>query len=1418
MNDLFARRRTGSQSGYALIAVVLMIGLTSLGVSALLGLVFTATATQAASAKEERELRSLESALDTVVNHMRFNPETPTQGGCDGIINTLNVDNGPSTSDDVPVTLTCKGEAISPRRSTSDQVRLVGADGYPATGGALSPGPPAGESPWTGWPWPSGILTNLQASGTVPPNLLHQGPAPLRFGSGVTVRNGSAGLGFVDVTRRATGGTGSSLADTTRTWTANQWRNYDVRVLSGPSAGTVETVTGNNSTSLFIDAWVATPFPNNTSVYTLLVTNVFGGQAASGTTTTLTDNLGTRDWTVNRWAGFQVRILSGAGAGQVRTIASNTATALTVDPAWTTTPTSTSAYAILPPNTPAGVATSGAATTLTDTTRTWVANEWAGYEVRILTGAGAGQFRTISSNTSTALTVGSPWAVNPTSTSTYAILPADPTTGTASAGRVTAGETAALTDSTKSWTNDQWVNYPVRILSGTGAGQIRNISSNTTTRLTVDAAWTTPPDATSYFAIVASGSAMEVSGDYIQGATGPGAASGCGPLSAIGPMRIRDQGGSSEPQCGVSAADLKLDLDPTDAVAGFPRPTDRPEPRAPEGFRVPEGASACSPAVIQLNPGRYNSTDMRDLNRLLDASSSGAVTPCTASRTFLFNPGVYVFTGEQLGFNRPGSFFVMGEPEGWTTATGVQGQPALVANPNAALCKSPPAGSSSAQRGVTFVLPPQFRIRHTAGRLSMCPERSNNVGQPALPAIYQETAYENRTIPPETAELKLYQPSLTPFTCFNPTLVTNPFLNNQLAVLDGPNTPARPTSFANAADRLPAVGPDECRVGQTFSATVDTVDPRPLTSARLQVRGYESVTTPANFVTDRRMMVTVRGEDGNRICTTSAQPGIGNGQWAASINLLTGSCAQPRLCTFGEAYDAKCRDPRTDFTLPLVVPYGAAFSSLLTPGVPAGSAPPAEQALTSALLADAQLEVTQYLTFSNTFAGVAIFPQQTYTLDCGPSKRPCIELVTNGVSTELGTVTNGTTDPPFLRGFDNLAGVTGSGIATPQMPDNSTIGTSGLVTETGTQCQRYLLCPVVVPAASAVPSNPFVHELNLGEASVPIPSVYRDKGIDPNLSSLNLRLRLVPDHCPAQGNSKCQLLDDVDLGIFGSVQFSNDLLRQSYFGTEVKARIKLTTNQGTRCVEATGTLGSTTDLMVDLMDANRIVGGTGCNDVVIDSMADLRLTEAPAVNGQNKVGLSVQLQQPCLRDYFANASWRCVRWTDDGRTVVFQVRPPSIDDISLFVTSDSITDPPLSSRVTINARPPSSSSFNVGGKVWMPRSNLDVIWDGDVTEGVPLVQDELVVGSLGSWIKSPPVRTSAGIRYLLCCRAENAIARDFEIVAQVAGGGGRSLYARVYFDDRDGSGNPVNGYRMEVRDWQSCDEGREVLCQRVLAP
>jgi hypothetical protein len=80
-------------------------------------------------------------------------------------------------------------------------------------------------------------------------------------------------------------------------------------------------------------------------------------------------------------------------------------------------------------------------------------------------------------------------------------------------GTATAGGATTLTNSAKTWGTNMWANYQVRIKSGTGAGQIRTIASNTGTVLTVSAAWTTNPDATSVYAIEGNGDFMYLLGN-----------------------------------------------------------------------------------------------------------------------------------------------------------------------------------------------------------------------------------------------------------------------------------------------------------------------------------------------------------------------------------------------------------------------------------------------------------------------------------------------------------------------------------------------------------------------------------------------------------------------------------------------------------------------------------------------------------------------------------------------------------------------------------------------------------------------------------------------------------------------------------------------------------------------------------------
>jgi hypothetical protein len=172
------------------------------------------------------------------------------------------------------------------------------------------------------------------------------------------------------------------------------------------------------------------------------------GTATAGTSTTLSDS--GKAWGANQYTGWLVRITSGTGSGQVKRIDTNTGTQLVISgsaPAggqWATTPSTDSTYIIYQgPQVETGKATSGGATTLTDSNANWATNQWGGYTLEITGGTGSGQTATVSSNTATALTVPT-WATNPDNTSTYALYwPGSSLTATQpSAGAFEQGDTA----------------------------------------------------------------------------------------------------------------------------------------------------------------------------------------------------------------------------------------------------------------------------------------------------------------------------------------------------------------------------------------------------------------------------------------------------------------------------------------------------------------------------------------------------------------------------------------------------------------------------------------------------------------------------------------------------------------------------------------------------------------------------------------------------------------------------------------------------------------------------------------------------------------------------------------------------------------------------------------------------------------
>ena len=191
------------------------------------------------------------------------------------------------------------------------------------------------------------------------------------------------------------------------TTAAGSWKAFDL--------GTY-TWQASLATATFAATWAT----DGQSACTARHANVlYNGAASGGSTTTLVD--ATANWNVNQWAGSFVLLVSGTGAGQCIKILSNTATTLTFATV-TTGPAAATVYQIRSLGAlSVGVATGGSATTLVNSAKTWVANAWTNYQVRIISGTGAGQKSKIASNTSTTLTIASGATID--TTSVYEIEP-----------------------------------------------------------------------------------------------------------------------------------------------------------------------------------------------------------------------------------------------------------------------------------------------------------------------------------------------------------------------------------------------------------------------------------------------------------------------------------------------------------------------------------------------------------------------------------------------------------------------------------------------------------------------------------------------------------------------------------------------------------------------------------------------------------------------------------------------------------------------------------------------------------------------------------------------------------------------------------------------------------------------------------
>ena len=221
------------------------------------------------------------------------------------------------------------------------------------------------------------------------------------FGAGACGVAGSFSTGTTVAASSLTATAGTTISITTNQTLARDLRGYSVYFVGGTNAGKLKTIASNtigaNAVITFTEA-EATAF-DATSQYRLM-TPVFyvlgAGTLASASFRKYC--FATNSWTTLAQTGLPASV--GTDGRLVST------------PAWIDSGFKSFAT---------GTATAGASTTLTNSAKNWATNQWKNYQIRITAGTGAGQIRTVDSNTGTVITVSSAWTTTPDATSQYSI-------------------------------------------------------------------------------------------------------------------------------------------------------------------------------------------------------------------------------------------------------------------------------------------------------------------------------------------------------------------------------------------------------------------------------------------------------------------------------------------------------------------------------------------------------------------------------------------------------------------------------------------------------------------------------------------------------------------------------------------------------------------------------------------------------------------------------------------------------------------------------------------------------------------------------------------------------------------------------------------------------------------------------------
>ena len=328
-----------------------------------------------------------------------------------------------------------------------------------------------------------------------------------------------------------TSATNTTLTDTTQNWTVNQFAGNYIYFCGGLGEGQLSKIISNTNTVITFNS--VTTAPDTTTNY--IVEGYDCGTATSGTVQTITDS--TKNWPINRYANFMVRILFGTGKGLNLQIDSNTANTITFVKPTGFTLDSTTIYSIIPDGDKSYFMLGGQAATfiynypddLMTTGGRWhdagiacnAQVTFAGWRpIGIASAAHVTTNATITTTVPHCLKVGMSVTVKGFVDSNYnttATITSVPSTtqftyimaGTPAVDTLAGVQnTISLTDTTKNWTANQWAGFQcymttsaVTAASGLATGQVLQIQSNTATTLHFSMAGTAPTTGVSRYII-----------------------------------------------------------------------------------------------------------------------------------------------------------------------------------------------------------------------------------------------------------------------------------------------------------------------------------------------------------------------------------------------------------------------------------------------------------------------------------------------------------------------------------------------------------------------------------------------------------------------------------------------------------------------------------------------------------------------------------------------------------------------------------------------------------------------------------------------------------------------------------------------------------------------------------------------------